>query len=302
MEGLSVSKKHNGKYHNPAYWSGLLWKIVRSVLILGLSYLILYPFVIKFLNSLKSFDDFMDPAVRFIARDFQWGNIADTYQAMGYSTAFMNTFFLSIACGILQMVFCTLIGYGFGRFRFKGNTFWFLCVLLTLIVPPQTIMGPLFMRFRFFAGVLNTINTVAPVLVLSVTGLGLRNGFYIFILRQFFRNMPKELEEAAEIDGCKSLQIFYKIMIPAAIPMLVTVFLFAFSWQWTDTFYNSLLMGKIETLTSAISKVAILSSEPVMQSMFRNTAALLAIVPLAIIYIAAQKMFVQSIERSGIVG
>jgi multiple sugar transport system permease protein len=288
---------------NPRFVKTMAWKIIRLVMIIGLCYIILYPFIIKILNSVKSLSDFMDPTVRFISKSPTFDNIVKCFNSMQYIEAFRNTFTQSLMVGIMQMIMCALIGYGLARFDFRGKKIVFACVILTLIIPPQTIMIPLFTRFRFFMGLpKGLIDTFWPMAILSATGLGLKNGLYIFICRQFFGNVPKELEEAASIDGCGSFATFTRIMIPSAVPTLVTVFLFAFSWQWTDLFYNQLFFRNLPTLVNAIDKVTVDVSEPIMYSMMRNTAAMLAILPLALLFIVAQRKFVQSIENSGIVG
>lgn len=288
----------------PSKTGSLLWKIVRFVIIIGLCYVILYPFVVKILNAIKGYEDFFDPTVRFIARHPTLDNIRLVFTAMDYIPSMLKTAALSLMCGVLQTGVCALIAYGFARFKFRGNTILFFCVMLTLLIPPQTIMIPLYMKFRFFLGIteLSLIDTILPMVLLSLTGMGLKNGLYIFMLRQVFRGMPQELEEAAYIDGYGYFRTFVRIMLPAAVPTMTTVFLFVFAWQWTDTFYNNLFFVDFGVLTNAINQVQGLSEVDVIQSMYANTAALLAIIPLAVLYIFTQKAFVQSAERSGLVG
>lgn len=288
----------------PSKIGKILWVVVRFVIIVGLCYVILYPFAVKLLNSIKSYQDFFDPTVRFIPRNPTLDNIKTVLVNMDYSWATLRTAFVSLLCGVLQTSVCALIAYGFARFRFKGNRILFFCVLLTLLLPPQTIMIPLYMKFRFFLSIksLSVIDTLIPMVVLSLTGIGLKNGLYIFMLRQVFRGMPQELEEAAYIDGCGYFRTFYKIILPSAVPMLTTVFLFIFAWQWTDTFYNNLFFVNFKVLTTAIDRINGISTVEIFQSMYSDTAALLAIIPLAILYVFTQKAFVQSVERSGIVG
>lgn len=281
-----------------------MWSTVRFIIIIGLCYVILYPFLVKFLNAIKGYDDFFDPTVRFIAREPTWDNIRIVFQTMNYVGAAVRTTLLSLGCAVIQTAVCALIAYGFARFHFRGNGILFFCVILTLLIPPQTIMIPLYMKFRFFLGNpdWSLIDSVFPMILLSFTGMGLKNGLYIFMLRQVFRGMPAELEEAAYIDGAGYFRTFRSIMLPAAVPSLTTVFLFVFAWQWTDTFYNNLFFVNFEVLTTAMNNVRGLSEVDIIQSMYGNTAALLAIVPLAVFYIFTQRAFVQSAERSGIVG
>ena len=138
---------------------------------------------------------------------------------------------------------------------------------------------------------------------------------YIYIMRQFFRGMPKELEEAAYVDGAGMLRTFGQIMLPSAVPAMVTVFMFSFVWQWTDTFYSSLFLMRTDVLAKTAANVSNqimkdLSADigvdiylsPAISSMYTNTGSLLVVLPLLILYLFAQKLFVESVERTGIVG
>lgn len=284
------------------YGVGMIaWKILRGVIILGLCFVIIYPYFTKIMNSFMSVDDIIDPSVKFIPRYFTFDNVKAILQSLRYDTSLYTTFGVAFMAGILQMISTSLVGYGFARFNFKFKNILFFFVILTLIVPPQTIIISLYLKFRFFLGSINLVNSLYPILILSLTSMGIKNGLFVFILRQHFRNLPKELEEAAYIDGCKPFQTFIRIMLPSSRTMLVTVFLLAFSWQWTDVTYSSLFMKNFDLLPNMISHVPIVWS-PTLQAIYYNTAAILSVLPLALVYIVGQKFFVQSVERSGIVG
>ena len=202
---------------------------------------------------------------------------------------------------LLQTAVAAVVGYGFARFKFRGNRLLFAAVILMLIVPPQTILVPLFVRFKLFLGFINLIDTPWPTFIMAATGTGFKAGLYIFLSRQFFMNMPKELNEAAAIDGCGVYQTFFRIMLPSARSILTTVFLLSFSWQWTDTLYNGLFFQDTAILSNVINRVGIGESMAVSGNL-QNVAAILAIAPLAILYIFAQRSFVESIDNAGIVG
>jgi len=279
----------------------VLWKILRLVIILGLCYVILYPFFVKAVNAFKSEMDFMDPTVRFIPRAPTMEFLNRVFNKMNYFKAVFNTFIVSFLSAVLQTAVCSLSGYGFARFKFWGNGLIFMLVILTLIVPPQTMMMPLFVTFAN----LKLLNSVFPTLILSATGMGLLNGLFIFMYRQYYRNIPKELEEAAYIDGCGAFSTFRRIIAPSTVAITVTVFLLSFTWQWTDTFYSGLFYRDMPILANAVKHIGDPESlivSPVLKSSMVNTAAMLAVLPVIILYIFAQKLFIQSIERSGIVG
>jgi len=307
--------RFKGKYLSLRFLSRASWSILRFVIVFGVAYMIIYPFFIKISMAFMTPTDYLDPTVRYIPRHPTMQNIKDTWTALNVLVSGKNTFILSISTSIMQMISCTLVAYGFGRFKFKGRNLLFALVIFTLLVPPQTIMVSLYMHFRFFDvfGIIkaitgnpgiNLIDSFWPFLILSVTGLGLKNGLYIYILRQFFRGMPKELEEAAYVDGSGVFRTFLTIMLPSAGSMMITVFLFSFAWQWTDTFYSGLFLNRLSVLSTAMFN-SIRDDrfiDPIIVSTQRNTAVMMVVLPLFLVYVIAQRYFVQSIERSGIVG
>lgn len=278
-----------------------LWAILRAGLLIGLCYVILYPFFTKAINAFKTYDDLIDPTVRFLPKHLTTEYVQRALQKMQYPKALLNTVLLSTMVGAMQTIVCAVVGYGFAKFRFKGNGALFFFVILMLVVPPQTILVPLFTKFRFFLGSINLIDTPLPMLIMGLTCTGFKNGLYVFLFRQFFRNVPTELNEAASLDGYGPYRTFLHIMIPTAVPMLTTVFLLSFSWQWTDTLYNSLFFKNTPLLANTVSAVAAGELRAVAGNL-TNAAALLAVLPLALVYIFAQKAFVGSIDRAGLVG
>lgn len=302
------------------------WSIVRGVIIAGICFLILYPTLVKLSVSFMPEQDIYDVTVRYVPKSPTLENYKTVLSAMRYNKAFWNTFKLSTLTSVMQLISCTVIGYGFARFRFKGRGVLFALVILTMIVPPQTLMIPLFLHFRYFdvLGIIsaitgqkgiNLLESYWPFVLMSLTGMGLKNGLYIYIMRQFFRGMPKELEEAAYVDGAGMLRTFGQIMLPSAVPAMVTVFLFSFVWQWTDTFYSNLFLMRTDVLAKTAANVSNqimkdLSADigvdiylsPAISSMYTNTGSLLVVLPLLILYLFAQKLFVESVERTGIVG
>ncbi|SEN70726.1 multiple sugar transport system permease protein [Amphibacillus marinus] len=296
------------------------WSLIRLVLVFGICFIILQPLFTKFAVSLMSEPDLYDATVQFVPRGLNVQNYLVAFQEMDYFGTFLRTFGLSALVSILQLISCTLVGYGFARFKFPFKNTMFVLVILCLLVPPQVLMLPLFLQFRFFdvfgiyelltgnAGI-NLMDTFWPFILTSLLTQGYKNGLYIFLMRQFFKGLPVELEEAAYIDGCSAIKTFYKIMIPSAVPMLVTVFLFSFVWQWTDSFYTGLYLNNYTVMSNALSSLAssVMSDQltfvsPALVSMMNNTGTILVVLPLFIIYLLAQRYFVESIERSGIVG
>lgn len=278
----------------------LIWILLRAVIIIGISYMILYPFFVKVVVAFSSTTDITDNTVMYIPRQGSTIFIQRAILNMSYWAAFWKTLAMSICVGICQLFVAAFSGYGFARFKFRGSNLLFVMVLMTLMIPSQTIQLPLMMQFRNVFGA-EILSTFWPVVILSILGLGLKSGLYIYLMRQFFRGMPKELENSAYIDGAGFFRTFFSIMLPNAANMMITVFLFAFTWQWTDTTYSTLLMRDVDILSNKAAAAAAGVKDEMQIAAINDTACLLIILPLLIVFLFAQRYFIQSIERSGLV-
>ena len=313
------------KYLSLHFLAQVVVKIFTYVLLIGISFIILYPFFTKISSSFMSPEDFVDATVKLIPKYPTLNTYKQIIIENHYFRAMFNTAVLSLLCGIVQTFICCVIGYGFAKYKFKGSSFLFMLVVFTMIVPHQTLKYSMFLKFRYFdigifnfgilklfgvADGINLTNTYVPLLMLSLFGLAFKNGLYIFMMRQFFRGVPDELEESAYIDGSGVFRTFIQIILPLSVPMMITIFLFAFSWQWTDNFYTSTSMffpgGKQLLLSKIVTVPRTLDTDYAGGNMYsaaiRNTCGLLIIAPLVLIYLFFQKYLVQGIERSGITG
>ena len=329
FERTSKKERMRIKYLSTNFVVSIVWWFFRFIILLGLAYVVLMPFFSKITGSFMSPEDFIDVTVKYIPKY----PTLDTYKAIiaesKYGTAFINTISLSLFCGVTQTFICSLIGYGFAKFKFKGSMLLFLLVVLTMVIPHQTLQLSLFMKFRYFdiLGVFNLLgggvteslelikftsinlnNSYWPLTLLSLTGLAYRNGLYIFMMRQFYRGVPDELEESAYLDGCGTFMTFFRIIIPLSVPMMVTIFLFAFCWQWTDDFYTTVFFTSsgMKLMPDIIMTPKSLDTDfaagDLYISAIRNTCGLLVMAPLIVVYLFGQRFLVQGIERSGIVG
>ncbi len=299
----------------------LLWSIARGLLLAGLAFIILYPILVQATSVFKSQADMYDNTVFLFPREPTTRNLTRVLEYLDYGKTFARTLLFSLGVGLAQAFSCTLVAYGLGRFRFPGKNLVFGLVVFSLVLPPQLLLLPLFMLFHNFrplailslgfvhSGGINLINTPVPFLLLSLTATGFKNGLYIYMLRQYFRNVPSSLEEAAYIDGCGTFKTFWRIMLPGAVPVLVTVFLFAFVWQWNDYFYVGALGPTMDILTTKLQNLGyVITSQDgdvwntLQQNIYNNVAVILQMIPLLVLYLFTQRFFVESIERSGMVG
>ena len=267
--------------------------------------------------------DLYNPIVTNIPEHFTTANYKMASDVMSYPKALVNSIVISFTIALLQIAVCTLVGYGFARFKFPLKNMWFACVILVILIPPQTIVSSLYLHFRFFDifGIIKLITGEAinlrgsklPYYLMSATAMGLKNGLYIYMIRQFFRNIPGDMEEAAYVDGCGMLRTFARIMLPQSKPILSSCFLFAFVWQWTDGFYSKMFLGTTPLVSTSLARIVdslgayiqrISGIKTTISVAYSNcilsTGTLMIILPLIVIYLFAQRAFVESISATGI--
>lgn len=299
--------------------------LCRFILLFGMCFLILQPILNKISVSFMPEEDLYNPIVISVPENFTTENykLVANPELLDYKNALINSATIALTIAVLQIIVCTLVGYGFARFQFPFKKFWFACVMLLILVPPQTISSSLHLHFKFFdvfgifkattGEVLNLSGKVIPYYMMSATCMGLKNGLYIFMIRQFFRTVPGDLEEAAYVDGCGTLKTFIRIMLPQGKPIITSCFLFAFVWQWTDGFYSKLFLGTTKLLSTGLARLVdtlgaymmrVLGESTSISVAYSNcilaTGTLMFILPLIILYLFAQKAFVESISSSGI--
>ncbi len=308
---------HKKKYQTSSYWAGIAWSIIRAVLIAGICYIILFPVIVKLSSSFMNEEDLFDLTVRWIPKRLEFSSVVanyrDVFVAMDYLRALFNSVSLALTVSVLQVASCTVVGYGLARFQYRGRSIVFALVIFTLLVPPQMVSIPLFLNFRFFdfygllEKPLNLIGTFWPFVLTSMTGMGLKNGLFIYIMRQYFKGAPTSLEEAALVDGAGPIRTFIRIMLPGAKSSLLIVFLFSFVWQYNDLFLTSLYMRQSSVLLPFKLRGLGLIFEDINYSdeyisVIINTGMIMFITPLLIFYALLQRYFIESVERTGIVG
>ena len=353
FERTPLKERLKAKFLSTYFVKKVLWWIIRYVLLIGVAYIVLFPFFSKISASFMAKVDFTDATVRLIPKHFSLEIYKEIWIEQEYMRALGNTLLLSLSTALIQTFICSFVAYGFAKFKFKGNKTLFMLVLLTLIIPHRTLSGAMKTTFsgfdifgifgllnggginifgfeytneafeafkiipeswtRFTSGGIDLLNSFWPFILLSLCGLAFKNGLYIFLLRQFFMGVPDELEESAYIDGSGVFRTFFTIILPLSIPMMVTVFLFSFSWCWSDNFYTSglmffpdsgsapyLLTTDIGTKIPTTLVDSNFAAVTLYEGAVRNTGGLMIIIPLVIMYVFCQKSLVQGIERSGL--
>ena len=294
-----------------------VWPLFRFVILVGLSFVILYPLIYMISCAFRERGDMSDPTVMWIPRHYTLDIIRETIDAMDFWETLKNTVLLNIGCSLVQVISCAITGYGFARFKFKGKKLLFGIVILMILVPTQVIALPLYTQFRYFGikGLfsVNLIDSRLTMYLPAMTANGIRAGLMILIFRQFFKGLPRELEDAAYIDGCGPFMTFVRVMAPNAAPAFLTVFLFSVVWYWNDYYVSNTFFTAPKTvalmLTNLDSQLKIkLFNDPSVQISLREqivwkeAGCLLSIAPVLLMYVFLQKHFTEGIERSGIVG
>lgn len=301
----------------------------RTAFLIGMCYVMLYPVLYILSSSFKSLNDVYDPTVIWLPKSFSMEPMKLAVDILNYWGSILRTLNMSIPSVLIEVACTLLVGYGFARFKFKERNLLFGILIFSIIVPVQSYIIPLYVNFKNFdffgigslIGLLtgrtlkiNLLNTNALFYLQAITGTGIRSGLYIFIVRQFFKNIPYELEEAAMIDGCGPLRTFIKVMIPNTIPLIATISVFSIVWYWNDFFLSAIFFRSkfpisvnLTFLSSLLATSNLAGAVPAQELMFMREAilasgCLITILPLIILYIFAQKFFVEGIERSGIVG
>ena len=293
--------------------------IFRAILLFGMCFMILQPILNKISLSFMAEKDLYDTTIVVIPKHFSISNWKIAAYIINYKASLINTIWVSLLVSVIEVIMCTFVGYGFSRFNFPLKRFWFFCVILLIVIPPQTISTSLYLHFRyfkFFGATLNLKGTMLPYLMMCFTCMGLKNGLYIFMIRQYFLGFPFELEEACYVDGCGPFATFFRIMIPGAKPIITSCFLFSFVWQWTDSFYSNLFLGKLQVLGRSVGsltdKLSVYMSRaqgggnvsvpPAFAGAINGSTVLLVVIPLIILYLFCQRMFVESLASTGVKG
>lgn len=285
-----------------------LLSIFRWIVLIGVSYVILSPLIGMLSNSFFSESDRMNPLVYIIPMKPTLANYDLALKRLNYLRTMLGTMGFSLSLMVIQILICSMVGYGFARYEFPCKKILFACIVVMIVIPPDSIMLPLYMTFMNFAGH-NILRTPTPMYLMTLLGCGLRSGLYIYIFNQFFRGLPKEIEEAALVDGAGPFYTYLRIMLVNATPSIITVSIFSMVWQYNDLFFSKLFLldskicisKKISTLTATLANLDKILNPHELQIYF-YAGVLAVIAPVLIIYIVLQRFFMEGVERSGIVG
>nr|MCR5154421.1 carbohydrate ABC transporter permease [Lachnospiraceae bacterium] len=315
--------------------SNVISKTFVGILILGMCFTMIYPLLKLIPNVTSELTELGDPDViwipikrsllsfkaakRFILTDPLLDGWMTMFKSLGYA----------LLISAIQMFMSALTGYALARVKFPGSKLIFTLVLLVFLVPPQALLLSQYVHFKNFdvlglislvhGETIDIINKPVTLYLLAFLGFGVNQSLFVFIFRQFFKNTPKELEEASLIDGCNFHQTYFRIMFPNAKPAIITVLSLGFVWNYGDTYYTGYFNPEGSYLSYILQQafqsaneynvthaVQVWYSIPATSSFqfdaVKQAAALIYMAPLLILYFFAQKSLVENIENAGIVG
>lgn len=263
-----------------------------TLLLLG-AVALMIPFFILISNSLKTDQEVSDIS-QWLPASPQWQNYPQALQMMGFLPALANTVVITTLCVIGQVLSCSLVGFGFARYRFRGSNFTFAVMLATMMLPAQVTMIPVFLLFRS----LGWIDTLLPLIVPAFFG----TPFFIFMFRQFFLQVPEELLEAARIDGASAWMIYWQLMLPLSKPVIAIVAIYTFMFTWNDFMAPLIYLNSDHNRTLALALNAFNGQYGVEHRNLLMAASFVTMLPCIILFFAAQRYFVSSAASSGLKG
>ncbi len=301
----------------------LFYALFRYAFLIGISYMALFPVLRLLFTSVTHSDEIMAGTTQFIPNDATFLNYKFALGYFDYTKNVLLTLAVAGLSTLIQCAICSIVGYGLGRYNFKGRTVAFAALLFTIVMPLQTVQIPLHNTLHWFdffgigqiiglftgkVATVNLLDNYMNFFVPALFGVGLRSGIFIFLFQSYFAGMPRDLEDAAKIDGCGPWKTYLRVMLPNITPVLVTVALLSMVYYWNDSFLSSMtgaltnptMMQAVEdAVWNANAGLGVNAAE-------RNASIyalmLLCVLPLMLVFIVCQKYFVESMDRSGIKG
>lgn len=308
--------------------NGVLASVMRYFVLITIGYIVLYPLFYMISSAIRTRDSFFDPSIIWITSDVTFENFDLARQVMRYENAFLNTVVFELISAFIQIMSCSLVAYGLARFEFKEKKILTFFMFMLILVPSQMMMLPIVTTYTQLdvlglLGVIydltgfdlrvNILNSVWTFYLPALMGVGIRAGIIIYIYVQFFKGLPKELEEASWIDGAGPLKTYLRIALPSSSVVIMTVTVFSVIWHWND-YYLSQMYLYSESWPLAVRLSEITSAEAIGTLRIKfgpenpesvaivMAGCLMFIVPVLIMYMILQKKFVKSIDRVGITG
>ncbi len=304
------------RFRRALFNDGLITKVALVAFLVAVSYVFLFPLLKMISMSLMSEADLVNPEVDWIPQNLTLRSYRVAARVLELGTTLLNSFWFTFTLATAQTAVSAMAAFALARYAFAFRRFWFFMVLVSFIVPVPMVIIPRIMLFVTIqdATGLKMIGTIWPQLFTAMGGQGVYSAILILIFYNFFRLIPRSLDEAARIDGANSLQVFYHIFLRLSAPTLFTVFLFSFLWNWNETYITTtfvrtsvkLLTLQLAVFDSAFERIAgtlpEMSDGARINEAYKMAATFISIAPLLALYSVVQRRFIQGIEQTGITG
>ncbi len=302
------------KLYGHHFVDGIVSRISIYIILIAISYVFLYPLLKMLSMSLMSAQDIVNPEIDWIPQHFSLSNFKVASFVLDMPKTLFNSIWYSGTLALFQTAVSALTAFAFARYNFKFKKFWFSMILLSFILPLPVVLIPRIMTFisiQTGTGI-QLIGTIIPQLLMTLLGQGINSAILILILYNFFKMIPSALDEAAKIDGASSFQVFWHVILKLSIPTIVTVYLFSFVWNWNETYVTTtflrsavkLLPIQLVSFDSTFAQLGTnipgQAGQALINEAYKMAATLISIAPLLLMYIFAQKQFIEGIESTGI--
>ena len=271
----------------------LLLRSLLYFLLISVGVTMLLPLLWMISTSLKQPGEVFLLPPKWLPDPPQWGNYAKLFEVLPFGRFLFNSLKISTLATLGALLSCSMAAFAFARMRFPGRNFLFAIILATLMIPYHVTLIPLFALYKN----LNWLSTHLPLIVPYFFG----TGFGIFLIRQFFLTIPQELMEAARIDGCSFIQIYYKIFLPLAKPALATLGIFTFLGSWNNLIGPLIVMNEVSTMTLTLG-LTLLTTQSNGRWELIQAGAVISVIPMILIFLVGQEHFIQGIARTGLKG
>ena len=269
--------------------------VTFHVLVGGLGFIMIYPLIWMVFSSFKESSLVLSTVGQLFPSEWRLDNYINGWAGFGgttFSTFFVNSFIVTILTVIGNVIASAMAAYGFSRIRFRGRNLWFVCMMITMMVPGQVLVVPQYVIFHS----LNWTDTFLPLIIPEWGG----RAFFIFMMMQFIAGVPRELDEAAEIDGCGRIRLFTTIISPLIVPAMATSAIFSFYWKWDDFMGSLLYLNSPKNYTVSIALKLFCDPTAVSDYGAMFAMCVLSLMPVIVLFLFTQRFIVEGIAMSGL--
>jgi len=272
-------------------------RIIRTALVSVIALVLIYPLVWMVVSSFKP-EDLIFKDLSLIPRQLTLENYAIGWLSSGrvtFTTYFYNSILISVLAVIGNILSCSLVAYSFARLEYRGRKLFFSLMLMTMMPPVHATIVPQFAYFHK----MGWVDTILPIVIPKFLAT---DAFFIFLIVQFYRGIPRDLDEAAIVDGCNHYSVFYRILLPLAAPALITTTIFTFMWTWNDFFTQIIYLRTPTSYTATLGLRMFIDRQALSQYGAMFAMSTLSIVPILVLFVTFQRLLIEGVATSGIKG